>query len=154
MNLVLPARYNVVEFYGKGPFENYADRKSAATVGHYKQNVDEQFHREYTRTQESGTHSDLRWWRVTDLSGHGLEIVSDGLFSASALPYAMADIDKGTPTEVMFPGELKKRNATYVNFELKQMGVGGITSWGEIPLPQYMIPYNDYSFNFIIRPIE
>ncbi|GHT42853.1 beta-galactosidase [Bacteroidia bacterium] len=154
MSLVLPARYNVVEFYGKGPFENYADRKSAATVGHYRQNVDEQFHREYTRTQESGTHSDLRWWRVIDLSGQGLEIVSDGLFSASALPYAMPDMDKGTPTEVMFPGELKKRNVTYVNFELKQMGVGGITSWGEIPLPPYMIPYDDYRFNFIIRPIE
>jgi beta-galactosidase len=154
MNVAVAPRYNVVEFYGKGPFENYADRKSAATVGHYKQNVDEQFHAEYTRPQESGTHSDLRWWRLTDLSGQGIEIVSDGLFSASALPYAMADLDKGTPTEVMYPNDLKKRNATFINFELKQMGVGGIDSWGAIPLPQYMIPYDDYSFNFIIRPIE
>jgi beta-galactosidase len=153
MNFALPSRYNVVEFYGKGPFENYPDRKSAATVGHYKQSVDEQFHAEYVRTQESGTHSDLRWWRIIDLSGCGIEIVSDELFSASALPYSLADIDKSTPTAVVHPTDLKKRNETQVNFELKQQGVGGINSWHEVPLPPYMIPYADYTFHFIIRPI-
>jgi len=154
MTFCLPSRYNVVEFYGRGPFENYADRKSAAMVGHYRQNVDEQYHTGYVRPQESGTHSDMRWLRVIDLSGKGIEIISDGLFSASALPYAMADIDRNTPTSVDFPNDLKKRNVTYVNFELKQMGIGGIDSWGAVPLPKYMIPYDNYTFNFIIRPLK
>jgi beta-galactosidase len=66
----------------------------------------------------------------------------------------MADIDKGTPFSVNHPNELKKRNATYVNFELKQMGVGGIDGWNGIPLDDYLIPYNNYAFNFIIRPLK
>ncbi|MDR3261032.1 MAG: beta-galactosidase, partial [Tannerella sp.] len=154
MSFALPPVYNVVDFYGKGPYENYADRKSSAMVGLYRQSVDEQYHTGYVRPQESGTHSDLRWWRITDLSGRGFEIVSDGLFSASALPYDMADIDRGTPFSVNHPNELKKRKATHVNFELKQMGIGGIDSWNEIPLDDYLIPYNDYTFNFIIRPLK
>jgi beta-galactosidase len=154
MSFALPSRYNVVEFYGEGPFESYADRKSASVVGRYRQRVDEQYHAEYVRPQESGTHVDLRWWRVTDLSGRGIELISDKLFSASALPYAMADIDRDTPFSTDYPTELKKRNATYVNVELKQMGLGCVNSWGALPLPPYMIPYDDYTFSFIIRPTE
>jgi beta-galactosidase len=153
MTFALPSRYNVVEFYGRGPFENYSDRKAAAQVGHYRQSVDEQYHTEYVCPQESGTHADLRWWRVTDLSGRGVEILSDSLFSASALPYAIADLDRHTPFTVDYPTDLKKRNATYVNFELRQMGLACIDSWGALPIEKYRIPYNDYTFNFIIRPI-
>jgi beta-galactosidase len=153
MGLTMPARYNRVEFYGKGPFENYADRNSAATTGHYLQTVDEQYHEEYVRPQESGTHTGLQWWRVIDPSGYGLEFISDHPFSAQALPYAMKDLDSEDPINVnKYPTDLVKRDATYVNFELKQMGVGGENSWGAIPQPEFRIPYDNYTFNFIIRP--
>jgi beta-galactosidase len=154
MTFAMPARYRVVEFYGRGPFENYSDRNSGAVTGLYRQSVDEQYHSEYIRPQESGTHTGLRWLRLADPSGNGLEIISDTLFSASALPYAMEDLDRGTPTSVDYPDDLKKRNSVYVNFELKQMGVGGIDSWGAIPLPHYMLPCRDYTFNFILRPLK
>jgi beta-galactosidase len=152
MTFALPARYGTLEFYGRGPFENYADRKSAAMAGRYRQDVSEQYHDEYLRTQESGTHSDLRWLRLTDASGNGIEIIADTLFSASALPYAMEDIDLTVPPALTFPTDLVKRNSTYVNFELRQMGVGGLDSWQAVPLPHYMIPCDDYIFNFMIRP--
>jgi beta-galactosidase len=153
MSMAMPSRFNMVDFYGKGPFENYADRQSAAMVGHYVQPVDEQYNMEYVRTQESGTHAGLRWWRVCDPSGRGMEILSDTLFSASALPYSLADLDKNTPTAVVHPSDLQRCNATFIHFELRQMGVGGIDSWGRQPLEKYRIPYADREFRFLIRPV-
>lgn len=153
MTFEMPGGYDVVEFYGRGPFENYADRKSAAAVGLYNQRVADQYHTGYVSPQESGTHGDLRWWRLTDSSGRGIGICSDRFFSASALPYSIARLDNGSPEYVRHPGELKSDGRTHVCFEAHQSGLGCINSWGKRPLPEYRLPYADYTFNFIIRPI-
>ena len=152
MTCAMPARYDRIEFWGYGPFENYSDRYSAARVGLYRQSVDEQYHMGYVRPQESGTHTGLRCWRVVDAGGCGVEIVSDTLFSASALPYSTTDLDiySGAPRH---SSELEPADATYLNFDLRQKGVGGINSWGTQPLPAYRLPYRDYTFRFILRPL-
>ena len=175
MKLAMPGRFSTVDFYGKGPWENYCDRNSAAVVGHYTQSVNDQYHYGYVRTQESGTKTELRYFRLLDSNGSGLEISSNGKFSASALPFSMRDLDcleNGTPDranktntqngEARHSLSLKAKahendrsnGTTYVNFDLVQMGVGGICSWGTLPLDQYMIPAAGREFRFVLRPVN
>ena len=151
MNLVMPSRFARVEYYGYGPFENYTDRCGAAMTGVYSADVADMYQYDYVRPQESGARSGLRYWRVVDRTGLGLEFVSSTLFTASALNYAVEDLDLASPTYVRHPSELVPRKATYVNIDLRQMGLGCITSWGALPLEKYMLPYGEYTFEFILR---
>ena len=174
MKFAMSGRYSTVDFYGKGPWENYSDRNSAAVVGHYTQSVNDQYHYGYVRTQESGTKTGLRYFRVLDPNGTGLEITAEHKFSASALPFSMRDLDcleNGTPARANKTNtqngvarhslNLKSKahendranGTTYVNFDLVQMGVGSINSWGALPLDQYLIPAAEREFTFVIRPV-
>ncbi len=148
-----PEMFDAVEYYGRGPMENYADRSGAAFVGHYAQRVAEQFHLEYASPQESGTRGGLRWWRLTDPTGFGIEICSDRHFSAAAIPYSIPQLDNGSPEYVRHPGDLVPDGRTHVSIESVQSGLGCINSWGRQALPQYRLPYQDYVFNFRISPI-
>ena len=174
MKMTMPGRFSTIDFYGKGPWENYADRNSSAMVGRYTQSVNDQYHYGYVRTQESGTHTGMRWFRVVDSNGDGFEISAPKTFSASALPFPINVLDcmeNGTPyrenktnTQVGEPRhslDLKalahendrENGQTYVNFDLVQMGVGGINSWGTWPLEQYRIHAAPRDFHFILRPV-
>ncbi|WP_295939178.1 glycoside hydrolase family 2 TIM barrel-domain containing protein [uncultured Alistipes sp.] len=153
MTLQMPARYDRVIYYGRGPHESYADRLSSADFGRYEQRVADQYHNEYVRPQESGTKSDLRWWTMADSSGAGLTILSDAPFSASALPYAVADLDVSNFPPQQHSGTLTARDATFVNFESRQSGLGCVHSWGALPEEQYRVPYGDYTFRFILKPV-
>lgn len=148
-----PGMFDAVEYYGRGPMENYADRSGAAFVGRYAQRVADQFHMKYVSPQESGTRSGLRWWRLTDDSGLGVEICSDRHFSASAIPFAIPQLDNGSPEYVRHPGDLVPDGRTHVNIESVQSGLGCVNSWGRPPRPEYLLPYGDYSFNFLLRPV-
>ena len=152
MTLTMPARYDRVIYYGRGEHENYADRLSSADLGLYEQRVADQYHDEYVRPQESGTKSDVRWWTVADSSGTGLTILSDAPFSASALPYATADLDVSNFPPQQHSGTLTARDATFVNFDLRQSGLGCIDSWGQLPEERFRVPYGDYTFRFLLRP--
>ncbi len=175
MKFAMPGRYSTVDFYGNGPWENYSDRNSAAVVGHYTQSVNDQYHYGYVRTQESGTKTGLRYFRLLDPNGTGLEVTAGQKFSASALPFSMSDMDcleNGTPKranetntqngEARHSLNLKAKahendranGITYVNFDLVQMGVGGINSWGTLPLNQYLVPAAEREFTFVIRPVS
>lgn len=175
MKLAMPGTYSILDFYGLGPWDSYCDRKSANLMGHYVQAVEDQFWYGYARTQESGTKSELRWLRVTDESGLGIEVTSDIRFSGSALPFSQSDMDsaKSDPRPRVNPTNRQHGNAThplelldkacvgnrsagttYVNVDLKEMGVGGIDSWGAWPLEQYRVPAAEYEFNFVIRPLK
>ena len=174
MKFTMPGKYSTLDFYGKGPWENYCDRNSSARVGHYVQSVNDQYHYGYVRTQESGTHTGLRYLRLLDDGGCGLEISSVSEFSASALPFPMNVLDcmeNGTPVrknkanvqageprhsldlKPMAHEDDRDAGMTYVNFDLIQMGVGGIDSWGAIPLEKYMIRAKERDFAYFIRPI-
>lgn len=151
MNMVMPSRFTKVVYYGYGPFENYTDRHDAAMIGVYEADVADMYQYDYVRPQESGARSGLRYWRVVDRNGLGLEFVSSVPFTASALNYAVEDLDLASPTYVRHPSELVPREDVYVNIDLRQMGLGCITSWGALPLEQYMLPYGEYTFEFILR---
>ena len=154
MRMDLPARFNFVEYYGRGGVENYSDRKSCTEIGLYKQSVSEQYDETYVRPQESGTHSDLRYYNVVDSSGVGINIIAETAFSASALPYSQEVMDVSVGRAQRHSGDLKPDNKTHLCFDLVQQGLGCINSWGHIPLPQYMVNYQDYTFNFIISPVR
>ena len=154
MALAMPATFDTIEFYGAGEHETYIDRTSGALVGVYKQSVDEQFWPFYARPQESGAHCDLRWWRVTDTSGRGFEVLSDVLFQANALPYSMDQIDVHSPNYRKYAQQLEKDGNTYVNIDKTQMGLGCETSWRTMPRPEYQIRYDNNEFNFILRPLK
>lgn len=152
MRMEMPAEYDRIEYYGRGPIENYSDRNHSTFVGLYEQTTAEQFY-SYIRPQETGTKTDIRWWKQQNLGGKGIEIVSPELFSASALHYSIESLDEGVAkrnahTELITPGQ-----TNHLCIDLKQMGLGCITSWGALPLPEYMLPYGDYSFSFIIKPL-
>ena len=154
MKMAMPDSFDIVEFYGAGPHETYCDRVSGARIDRYVQSVDEQLYPYYARPQESGTHCDLRWWRIRDTAGRGFEILSDKFFSASAVPYPLEQLDCNSADYRKHFPELEKDGNVYVNFDMKNMGLGCENSWGKLPRPEYMLPYGDYNFNFIIRPLR
>ena len=153
MQMVMPGSFDRIDYYGRGPIENYADRNFSQKLGRYRQTVKEQYY-PYIRPQESGTKTDIRWWKLTDVDGRGLLIRSDVPFSASALNYLQEDLDDGLAKKQRHSGELKPRNLTTLSFDLKQMGLGCIDSWGAWPLQPYLLPYEDYTFHVLISPVR
>lgn len=153
MQMVMPGSFDRIDYYGRGPVENYIDRNFGQNLGRYQQLVKDQYY-PYVRPQESGYKTDIRWWKLTDVDGRGLLIRSDVPFSASALNYLQEDLDDGWGKDQRHSGELKPRNLTTLSFDLKQMGLGCQDSWGGWPWPQYCMPYDNYTFNTVITPIR
>lgn len=153
MQMTMPSFFNTVEYYGRGPFENYVDRKSAALLGIYNQSVSEQYY-PYIRPQENGNKSDIRWWKITDVDGRGLLITSDKEFSATALHYSQNLLDDGEVLNQRHAADIKPEKLTSLSIDLHHMGIGCVNSWGAWPLEQYRLPYNDYKFTFTISPVS
>ncbi len=152
-NWILPEGFETIEYYGRGPVENYQDRNDAAHVSIYKQSVKSQFY-PYIRPQENGNHTDIRWFKIYNSKGYGLKIESDSLLSMSALHFFDADLDEGDRKHQRHSGELVPRKQTQLHIDYKQEGVGGINSWGTWPLEQYLLNYKNYSYSFKISPIK
>ena len=166
MKFAMLDRFDTIDFYGRGPWENYCDRNSSTLVGHYVQKVADQYHYGYVRPQESGTHTGLRWFKILADDGTGFEITANGEFSASALPFPMNALDcmeNGTPKranptnvqagEARHSLDLKPDGFTHVNVDMAQMGVGGVDSWGRWPLEQYRLHCQPRDFHFTLRPV-
>lgn len=153
MRMYMPKQFDQIDFYGRGPIENYADRKLYTDLGRYKQTVAEQFY-PYIRPQENGNKSDIRWWKQVDADGRGLMFVSEAPFSATALNYTMESLDDGMDKKQSHSAEVEK--VDWVNFSIDklQSGLGCVDSWGALPLPQYRMAHQDYEFNFIMKPVK
>ena len=152
MQMQMPRSFDQVEYYGRGPVENYLDRKGNADLGIYRQSVTEQFY-SYIRPQENGTKSDLRWWKTLNVSGHGIQVVAAEPFSASALHYTIESLDEGTHKQQGHSPEVEEADLTNFCFDLIQAGLGCEDSWGRIARPEYQVPYGDYEFTFILKPM-
>ena len=156
MRFAMPGQYSNLEFFGLGPWENYADRCSSALLGRYRQRVEDQYHYGYARSQESGTHTDIRWMRILDDAGRGLELAAPAPFSASALPFSLEELDTHVHSLELkakaHEGD-RSHGTTYVHADLVQMGVGGITSWGTWPLTDYLVPAVHRTFVFLLTPV-
>ena len=131
MQMQMPENFNEVEYYGRGPVENYADRNHSTLIGKYRQTVAEQFY-PYIRPQETGTKTDLRWWRVLNISGNGLQFVGDAPFSASALNYSIESLDDGVQKDQRHSPEVAKAPFTNLCIDKVQMGLGCVNSWGTL----------------------
>lgn len=153
MKLEMPQEYQYITYYGRGPGENYSDRKDSEFLGLYKQSVDEQVY-PYIRPQETGTKSDVRWWMQSLQGGQGLLFTSDEPYSISALNYTVDALDDGVQKDQRHFAEVDKSNFVTVCIDKKQMGLGCVNSWSQLPLQQYRIPYQNYEFNFLISPVR
>lgn len=153
-DLELNKQLGQIQYYGRGPWENYQDRKAASLVGFYKQALSSQYY-PYARPQESGNKTDVRWASFTDAKGKGLRFqMADSLLSFAALPYSLDDLDPGPNKKQYHSGELVERDRIYLHMDLQQTGVGGIDSWGAWPVETYRIPYSDHQYSYWIRPVR
>ena len=150
LNLEVKSEFSNVQWYGRGPWENYQDRNSSAFVGLYNSTVDEQFI-PYVRPQENGYKTGVRWMALTGKDNKGIFIQGDPQFCFSALPYTYDDM-KGFTHGGNHPVDMKKQNFIDLNIDYNQMGVGGDDSWGAKPHPEYRLTANDYSYSFRFRP--
>lgn len=153
MEVQLPSSMDRMEYYGRGPIENYSDRNTSTFIGKYRQTVAEQFY-PYIRPQENGNRTDIRWWIQRNINGDGLRFVGSEPFSASALNYTTEQLDDGIQKDQRHSEELVPVNFVNLHIDKVQMGLGCVTSWGARPLPQYMLPYGDYDFTFTITPVK
>lgn len=153
MQMQMPATFGTIEYYGRGPTENYSDRNHSTRVGIYRQTVDEQFY-PYIRPQETGTKTDIRWWKQLNSAGCGLQVVAEAPFSASALHYTIEALDDGAQKAQRHSPEVPKADLTNFCIDKAQCGLGCVNSWGAVPLPQYRLPYGDYEFTFILTPVK
>lgn len=153
VEIPLIGAFENLEYYGRGPRENYVDRKGSQNLGIYHQTVSEQPYM-YIRPQETGTRSDIRWWRIITPQGTGLEVTAQTPFSASALHYTVDSLDEGKEKVNMHTAEVEPQDITNLCVDLEQMGLGCVTSWGALPLPQYCLPYADRTFSFRITPLR
>ncbi len=140
-----------ISWYGRGPLENYIDRRWGFEAGIYSQPIAE-FGEPYVVPQENGNRTDVRWMLLSEKGNrNGLLVVADSLLSMSAWPYTEADIESARHTN-----KLKDAGYLTVNIDLVQMGVGGNDSWSDIaqPLPEYMIPAKPYTYSFYLLPFS
>jgi len=151
MVMDMPRSMEVSHFYGRGPIENYADRRYSQRLGIYRQTADEQFY-PYIRPQETGTKGDIRWWLQTDTEGNGIKITADKPFYASALHYDIATLDEGDEKHQRHPSDLVKLPYTILTLDSEHCGVGGIDSWGARPLERYRLPAIDRTCSFTLTP--
>lgn len=152
MQMQMPKEYAVVEFYGDGPFENYADRNSASVLGLYRQTVQEQFY-SYIRPQENGNKTQVRWWKMLEAGGSGLMFHSDAPLSASALNYSIESLCDGWNKEQKHSQEVSPADYVNVCIDHRQYGLGCVNSWGALPIDEYRLPYQDYEYSFVISPV-
>ena len=156
LQLQMPRQFDAIEYYGRGPIENYSDRHDSEFLGQYKNKVSAEYF-PYVRPQESGNHTDVRWFRVLNAEGKGLEFFSDAPIEASALNYLVEDLDDGPDKDHVWghhSGDLVERPLTQVHIQQRQMGLGCVNSWGAWPREEYLLPYKDYDFTFVIRPVK
>lgn len=150
--LKLSKQYTGFSWYGKGPFEAYPDRQHAAKVGVYNQTIEEQYH-PYIRPQETGNKLDIRWAKLTQENGYGIQVYGDKLLSISALHYSEDDLNSGDKKVQKHAGELTARPEVFLNIDGMQSGLGSIDSWGALPLKKYRLPFKSYKYSYWIVPI-
>lgn len=143
----IPREFDNISWYGRGPIENYVDRRYGSDVGIYDMGIKE-FMEPYVVPQENGNRTDVRWMFLSNpKTKDGLLIVADSLLSMSAWPYTEKNIQSARHTI-----DLKDAGFITLNIDLAQMGVGGNDSWSDVaaPLEQYQVKSQPYHYVFFI----
>ena len=151
MYMILPAEYDEMTWLGRGPHENYVDRKSGALIGKYQATVWEQYH-PYVRAQETANHCDVRWVSLRNKQGEGLLITGEEPLSISAWNFPMEDLSyRPSQVERRHGGSLIKKDMVWLNIDHKQMGVGGDNTQVH---PEYTITPHEWKYSFTIQPLN
>ena len=153
MQMQMPKEFSQIEYYGKGPHENYIDRANSQNLGLWKQTVAEQFWG-YVRPQETGTKTQVRYWNITNRAGKGLRFEGIQPLEMQALNYTEDDLQPARNKAQWHSGDLIERPFTDLHIALRSMGVGCVNSWGAWPRQEYQMPYKDYTYTYIISPIR
>ena len=153
MRMILPEDYTYLKYYGRGPWENYVDRKESSFIALYEQSTDEQLF-PYVRPQESGNKCDVRWLELTNEQGEGVRIEGLQPLSISAMPYRSEDLDPGFTKKQMHYSDIEPRREVVLQVDLAQRGLGGDNSWGAQPHDEYRLTADRYSYGYIVRPID
>jgi len=148
MQMKMPAEFKILTWYGRGPQENYWDRKTGYAFGVYTNRVDKIDHW-YIKPQENGNKTDMRWVALSNSRGLGLMALGMPELEGSAWPYALEDLENK-----LHPVDVPLRDFVTVNLDYRQMGVGGDNSWGAEPHPEYRLPAKSYSYKFCLRPFQ
>jgi beta-galactosidase len=153
MVMQMPYGLDNSQYYGRGPVENYPDRKFSQRIGIYKQTADEQFW-PYVRPQETGTKTDIRWWKQLNAASEGLHVQAEKPFCASALHYDMEVLDDGDDKEQRHSPQMPKSKYTNLFIDGEHAGVGGIDTWSPNAeaLAPYRVQYGDRTFTFTLQP--
>ncbi|MEW6997815.1 glycoside hydrolase family 2 TIM barrel-domain containing protein [Colwelliaceae bacterium BS250] len=151
-NFQMPVDFDQVTYYGRGPHENYWDRKTSAFVGIYQGEVKDLAFA-YIRPQENGNRSDLRWATLTNKDGLGLKISGSPNFDFSAHHQPQSDFDPGFEKAQRHYTDIVKKDLVNVNIDYKQTGIGGDNSWGASAWKKYQLNAKDYSYSFTLSPI-
>ena len=153
MRIILPEDYKNFKYYGRGPWENYSDRKESSFIGLYEQSTDEQLF-PYVRPQESGNKCDVRWLELTNSEGEGLRVEGLQPLSVSAMPYRSEDLDPGLTKKQMHYSDIEPRREVVLHIDMAQRGLGGDDSWGAQPHDAYRLTADKYSYGYILRPVD
>ena len=149
MQMQIKPEFANIEWFGRGPEENYADRKTGAAFGIYQKSIDDMNHI-YVRPQECGNRTDVYWAKLSTNNNNGIEITGTPFINFSAWNFAQEDMAyvQKHPKHI---NDIQKRDFITVNIDFKQMGVGGDNSWGAKPHPQYLLTEKAYEYEFKIR---
>ena len=154
MQLQMPAAFSKLEYYGRGPEENYIDRHSSAFIGKYEANVKDEYY-PYVRPQESGNHTDIRYFSIFNpATGKGITFEGYAPMECSAIPYLVEDLDAGIEKEHAWgqhSGDLVEKGLVQLHIQQRQFGLGCIDSWGSSPMEKYRMHYQDRCFRFVIK---
>lgn len=157
MQLQMPASFSKLEYYGRGPEENYIDRHSSAFIGKYEANVKDEYY-PYVRPQESGNHTDIRYFSIFNpTTGKGITFEGYAPMECSAIPYLVEDLDAGIEKEHAWgqhSGDLVEKGLVQLHIQQRQFGLGCIDSWGSSPMEKYRMHYQDRCFSFVIKAKE
>jgi len=156
----IPEKYNMLDYYGRGPWENYVDRKASAFIGRYASSASKEYV-PYVRPQENGYHTDTKYLKMHDGRSRGIIVKAlnrEDLFCFSALHMENEQFD--TTDGLDYPGnnskhitDIKEQNLVQLNIDLGQRGVGGDNSWGALPQKKYMMHGDqEYRYSFVLIP--
>ena len=154
MRMQLPPMFDSLNYYGRGPWENYSDRNESAFMGVYGDDVKNQYCNGYIRPQESGYKTDVRWFTLTNDKGAGVTFEGIQPICFSAINHSEESLDPGMTKKQQHPTDLPPDQNVYVQIDLKQRGVGGDNSWGALPHEQYRLLDKKYSYSYVIRLIK
>ena len=153
MQMQMPKEFSQIEYYGKGPHENYIDRANSQNLGIWKQTVAEQFWG-YVRPQENGTKTGVRYWAITNKAGKGLCFQGTEPLEMQALNFTEDDLQPSRNKAQWHSGDLVERPFTDLHIASRSMGVGCVNSWGAWPRQEYQMPYQNYTYTYIISPVR